>query len=202
MRLHSGLELVEDDRVVDHDELRRRPVEPRREVADLVDRQPLEVGVAASFGRELGDVQLVLDVAVEPEPALVQDTDRLPRVVHGDRNVPEPPAAHRFRDHRALVADDGVVQARLEGVGPDASEHPPGDEDDVDSHRACGRDRGARPRAEDRVLSDQRPVEVARERLDVARKVRRESQLPVVRNLTSASICGFESVMKLGMIGW
>jgi hypothetical protein len=54
---------------------------------------------------------------------------------------------------------------------------------------------------EDHVLADQGPIEVAREGVDLAREVRRESQLPVVRNLTSASTWGFERVTKLGMTG-
>jgi hypothetical protein len=41
---------------------------------------------------------------------------------------------------------------------------------------ACARERGARARPQQRVLADQRPVEVAGERLDVAREVVRERQ--------------------------
>ena len=73
----------------------------------------------------------------------------------------------------------------------------------MDAGGARGRNRGARSRVEERVLTDQRPVEVAREGLDLAREVRRESQLPVVRNLTSASTWAFErGGTKFGMIGW
>src|SRR3712207_6977698 len=43
----------------------RRAVEPRRQVADGVDLEVLEVRVRARLGRHLGDVELVVDVAVQ-----------------------------------------------------------------------------------------------------------------------------------------
>ncbi len=49
------------------------------------------------------------------------------------------------------------------------------------------RERAARARAQDRVLADQRPVEVARDGLDVLREVGREVQpCGFVRKSTSA----------------
>ena len=57
----------------------------------------------------------------------------------------------------------------------------------------------ARARVQEPVLADERAVEVARERVDGAGEVRRESQLPLVRNETSASTWSFDSDAKLGM---
>jgi hypothetical protein len=69
----------------------------------------------------------------------------------------------------------------------------------VDPGRARGGDRAPRAGVEETVLADERAVEVARERVDRAGEVRRESQLPVVRNLTRASTWAFESDAKLGI---
>ena len=65
--------------------------------------------------------------------------------------------------------------------------------------RAGDRAPGARP--ELCVLADQRAVEIAGESLDLAREVRGESQLPFVRNATSASIWDFGRLAKLGITG-
>ena len=72
----------------------------------------------------------------------------------------------------------------------------------MDSRLARCRDGRARAGVEERVLADQRPVEVAGEGLDLAREVRGESQLPFVRNATSASTSDFGRLAKLGMTGW
>ena len=56
-------------------------------------------------------------------------------------------------------------------------------------------------RVQQRVLADQRAVEVAGESLDLAGEVRGESQLPFVRNATSASIWDFGRLAKLGITG-
>jgi hypothetical protein len=73
----------------------------------------------------------------------------------------------------------------------------------VDARGTRGGDRAAGARPQEAVLGDERAVEVARERLDGAGEVRRESQLPLVRNETSASTWLFESDAKLGMtFGW
>jgi hypothetical protein len=69
----------------------------------------------------------------------------------------------------------------------------------VDPGRVRARERALRARAQEGVLADERAVEVARERVDRAGEVRRESQLPLVRNVTRASTCGLESDAKLGM---
>ena len=133
---------------------------------------------------------------------LFTDDGRLMLQVLGrerDRHVAEPAAARRLGDDGALVADDRVVEARLERVRPDRPEHPAGDEDDVDPGRAGGGDRAPRALVQEAVLGDERAVEVARERVDRAGEVRRESQLPLVRNVTRASTWALESDAKLGM---
>jgi hypothetical protein len=71
----------------------------------------------------------------------------------------------------------------------------------VEAGRSRGRDRTPGARPEQRVLADQRAVEVAGEGLDLAREVRGESQLPFVRNATSASIWDFGRLAKLGITG-
>ena len=73
----------------------------------------------------------------------------------------------------------------------------------MDPGRAGGGDRAPGARVQEAVLGDERAVEVARERVDRAGEVRRESQLPLVRNETRASTCVFDSDAKLGMtFGW
>jgi hypothetical protein len=48
----------------------------------------------------------------------------------------------------------------------------------VDARVARARERLPRPRVKGGVLADQCPVEIARDRLDVAREVLRELQVP------------------------
>jgi hypothetical protein len=69
----------------------------------------------------------------------------------------------------------------------------------VDPGGTGGGDRTSGARVQDPVLADQRTVEVARESVDRAGEVRRESQLPLVRNETRASTWPFDSDLKLGM---
>jgi len=69
----------------------------------------------------------------------------------------------------------------------------------VDPGRAGGGNRVSSARVQEAVLADERAVEVARERVDRAGEVRRESQLPLVRNVTRASTWLFDSDAKLGM---
>ena len=69
----------------------------------------------------------------------------------------------------------------------------------MDAGRAGGGDGASRARVQEAVLGDERAVEVARERVDRAGEVRRESQLPLVRNETRASTWLFDSDEKLGM---
>ena len=73
----------------------------------------------------------------------------------------------------------------------------------MDPGRAGGGDRPPGARVQEAVLGDERAVEVARERVDRAGEVRRESQLPLVRNETRASTWALDSDAKLGMtFGW
>jgi hypothetical protein len=69
----------------------------------------------------------------------------------------------------------------------------------VDLGRARRGDRAPGARVEEGVLADERAIEVARERVDRAGEVRRESQLPLVRNVTRASTSALDSDAKLGM---
>jgi hypothetical protein len=62
------------------------------------------------------------------------------------------------------------------------------------AHRS---DRAPRARAQEPVLADERPVEIAREGVDVGREVGRKPQLRFVRKVTSASSSGFGSTAKL-----
>ena len=184
---HPLLEAVENLRIVDHDQLGRRRPKPGEQVADRVQLQVLEVCVATGLGSDIGHVELVVDVAVEPEAVLVERRDRLARQLERDRLVPQPPAADRVRDDGALVADERIVEPGLQGEGPGRLEHPSRHEHDVDP-RCVGRaERAARPLVQDDVLADERPVEVAGDRRYVPRKVRREVQpCGLVRKSTRA----------------
>ena len=181
------LELVEDLGIVDDDELRGRLAQPAQKVSDGMQLEMLEVGVAPRLGRDFGHVELIADVAVHPEAFVREHGDRLAGELERDRLVPEPPPAHRLGHDRALVADDGILDARLERVRPDRLEHTPRDEDDVDSRRPRCRDHRLRARAQHPVLADQRAVEVAGHGPELAREVVREVQpCGFVRKSTSA----------------
>ena len=162
--------------VVDDDELRRRALEPVEQVADLRDRQVLEVGVRASVLGHLGDVELVVDVAVEREALLLDGRDRLPRELERDRLVQQPLARdagrRRLRPGSRRAASSIPAASR---VGECGAEHPAGREHDVDPRCLGGGDRGDRARPQDAVLGDQRPVEVARDRRELARERRRSA---------------------------
>ena len=148
----------------------------------------LEGADACSLRRDLSDIELVIDVAVQAEALVVKRADRLACQLEWNRNVPQPLPADRFCDDGALVANDWVVQARLQRIPADRAEHAAGDEDDMNTTCVRPLDRGARPHVQRRVLADQCPVEVARYSLDVTWEVRRKLQCFVVRNLTSAAI--------------
>ena len=136
----------------------------------------LEVRVTPCLRSDLRHVELVADVAIEAEALLVQRRDRLACELERNRLVSQPAPAHRLGDDRTLVADDGILQAGFECVPPHRLEHPAGNEDDMNPNRPrCG-DRGTRPGMQQRVLADQRPVEVTCDGLDVAREILREVQ--------------------------
>ena len=148
--------------------------------------QTLEVGVPSGFGCDLGDVQLVADVAIQPEAFVVQCANRLACELQRNRNVAQPFAGFRLRDDGALVTHERIVESGVECVGSHRPEHAAGHEDDVNACFADALEDRARTSMKRRVLADQRPVEVARHCCDVAREVRRKLQLFFVRKLTSA----------------
>ena len=136
---------------------------------------------------DLGHVELVVDVAVEPEARGLDGDDRLARELERNRLVQEEAAA-RLGDDGALVADDGILlEAEFGEVRPYRPEHAPGDDDEADSRLAHGGDGCERARAQEAVLPDQGPVEVASERRDVAREVVREVQLPATLETYAAT---------------
>src|SRR5437016_14161504 len=148
----------------------------------------LEVRVSPCLRRDLSDIELVIDVAVQAEALVVKRADRLACQLEWNRNVPQPLPADRFCDDGALVANDRVVQARLQRIPADRAEHAAGDEDDVNTTCVRPLDRGARAHVQRPLLAEPWPVEVARYSLGVTWEVRRKLQCFVVRNLTSAAI--------------
>ena len=98
-------------------------------------------------------------------------------------------AGRGLGDDRSLVADDGVVDPCLRRVATHRLEHAARHDDDVHAGCAGGPDGGDRARPQDRVLRDQRAVEVAGERLDVGREAGGERQLFWVRKATRSATC-------------
>ena len=135
-------------------------------------------GVCVGLGRLVRDVELVVDVTEDGEPRLREQLDRLVRFRLRHRHVAEKLAGHGIGDERPLVADERLRDARREDVRPRRPEHPSGRDDHRNAGGPGARDRRVRAGAQLNVLRDQRPVEVARERLDLAGEVRREDQLP------------------------
>ncbi len=136
----------------------------------------LEVRVASCLGRDLGDVQLVVHVAIEPDPFLVQGGDRLARKLERDRLVTKPAPADRLCDDRALVADDWIFDPCLKCIAADGLKHAAGHQHDVDTRGKSSRNRRTSSRAQQSVLTDQRAVEVACDGVDLAREILREVQ--------------------------
>ena len=145
----------------------------------------------------LGHVQLVVDIAVD-RPAL-ERRDRLARELERDRHVAEEPARGGLGDDRALVADDRLVDTGRVDVRLHRLEHAPGDDDDVDPLGPHPGDRLARARPELDVLRDQRAVEVAGERLDLAGEPFRKDQDFCVRKATRSASCLSLSDENVGM---
>src|SRR3954447_7187537 len=164
----------------------------------------LEGGVRVGGRGVLRHVELVVDVAVQRVPLSLDCRDRLARELERDRLVPEEAAADRGGDDRALVADDRVVDTRRLQIRAHGLEHPPGDDEHVDPRRSSGADGVTGPGPEAGVLGDQRPVEIAGERLDAGREVGWEGQ-PLVACTTYAAtsaICfGLSWPEKAGMGG-
>jgi hypothetical protein len=94
---------------------------------------------------------------------------RLPRLGEQDGAVEKELVRRGVGDDGSLVADDEIVELGLFEIRPDGSEHPPGDDDDVDAAGPRSRERVAGARSQHAVLADQRPVEVEREGGDVRR---------------------------------
>src|SRR5207237_940025 len=137
--------------------------------------------------RDLRHIELIVDVAVHPESLVVQRTNRLAGKLERNRHVPQPLPGLRLSDDRALVADHALVEPRLTGGGTHGPAHPAGNEDHVDAGTPDACDRLACAWPQHHVLADQRPVEVARDGLEVAREIRRKIQpAGFVRKSTSA----------------
>ena len=100
-------------------------------------------------------------------------------------------AGRRIRDDGALVADDRLGPCQ---VAPHGLEHAPRDDDHPQPAFARRGERGAGARPQDVVRSDERPVEVARDRVDARGKVGGEPQDDFVRNATRSLTCASVSV--------
>ena len=166
-RLAEGRDL---GRVGDGDELRRRLLQPRREVAYGLDRDVLEVGVHPGVLGVLRHEEAVVDVTVRRVPEPGQQGDRLARGLEWDRLMEHERAARGVDDRGSLVTDDEVGDAGLLEVRPHRAEHPARGHDHRDAGclRACDCRAGARPQQP--VTTDERAVEVAGKCLDVARE--------------------------------
>ena len=114
--LEPRSERIEAVGIVDDDELRGRPLDPAAQVADLVQRDALEVGIGAGVLGDRGDVEVVVDVAVERE-ALSLDG----RIAGGlIRAVGYGATRPWWVDGGALVADSGA-SGRIGVEGTDRS---------------------------------------------------------------------------------
>ena len=88
----------------------------------------------------------------------------------------------------ALVADDEPVELELVEVALHRPEHPARDDHERDPGVADRAHGGARARMHGCVFRDQRAVEVARERGDVAREVVRKAQTYWVTKAATSAI--------------
>src|SRR4029079_12973287 len=187
------------------DELRRRPLEPREQVPDGDDRQSLEDGVPARVVVLRRDVELVVDVDVRGDAERRELGDRVARDVELERTVEQEDARRRIHDGSALVADHRLGEAHVVPVALDGAEHPAGGDQHRHSCRLRPRDRGPGAVAHEPVGRDQRPVEVAGERLHLRGEVRKEAQPPVAEETnaaTSAICCGCSWSLKDGTPPW
>ena len=155
-------------------------VEPRREVADLLDREVLEVGVHPRvlrvLGRRRGGRRRSSSAGTRARSSSAIASRAVSSGIGSwSTNV----AARRVDDRGALVTDDGVGDARLLEIGPHRAEHPARRHDHRDPGRLRAGDRRAGARAQQPVAADERAVEVAGECLDVAREGGWEDQPPV-----------------------
>ena len=125
------------------------------------------------------DVEAVVDVTVRRVPERREGLDRLACGLERDRLVEHERAADGIDDGRSLVTDDEVGDARLVEIGPHGAKHPTRRNDDGDPGRLRAGDRRAGARPQQAVTADEGAVEVAGERLDIARKRRGKDQPPV-----------------------
>ena len=151
-----------------------------------MDLEVLEVGIAPRLRRHLGDVEQVVDVAVEMEAGREHGVHRLAGLGERDGDVEQELARRRIGDDGALIADHEVVEPGLFEVRAHRSEHPSGDDDDVGAGRPRPGQRLPRAGTQHAVLGDQRPVEVEREGGYVRRKPGRElyGAVPPVESTT------------------
>ena len=107
-------------------------------------------------------------------------------------------------DCGALVADERRVDPGRIGIGAHGAVHAAGRDDDVDPGGAGGSERRGRPRPQHAVLPRQRPVEVARDRGDVAREAVRERQRVDSETYaaTSAISCSLRLSANEGIAPW
>jgi hypothetical protein len=157
-----------------------------------VDDELLEARVRLRGGRLVGDVELVVQVAVDRVPLGLDGGDRLPRGFERDRLVEQELPRDGIGDDRSLVTDEGLGQAGVGCIAAHRLEHPAGDEQNVDAALPRRAQRRLRAGVQEGVLADQGPVDVAREDRDVAREIRRQSDgyfWPCVKNATRSAIC-------------
>src|SRR5262245_64948453 len=170
--LQTRLEPVEHVGLVDCDELRRRLGKPAREVADRVERKVLKAGVAFGLRRHLGDVELVVYIAVDVESLVLERRDRRAGGLERDRLVAQELAAGGIGPDGPPAADDRLPAPGLLQMGPARAEHPAGDDEDAQTGLSRPPDRRERSWPQCPVLPDECPVEVAGEDVEVARKSR------------------------------
>ena len=124
-------------------------------------------------------------------PTAAERRDRLPRHLERERLVEEECPRPRVDDGRPLVADDRLGETDVVEVALDRPEHPARRDEDGNAERLRAGDRGAGAVVDDAVRRDQRPVEVAGERLDPRGEVREVAQPPVAveTNCATSAIC-------------
>jgi hypothetical protein len=118
LRAQFSAKLVQPAGVADDHELRRRSFEPVEQRPHDAQLDVLEARVLLSLRREARDVQLVVDVTVQPVARGLDRLDPLACELERDRHVAEERTRRRIRDDRALVADDrlGTGQVAAHGL--------------------------------------------------------------------------------------
>ena len=207
-RSSTRADLGEDGRLRDGDELRRRPVEPREQVADLDDRQMLEHRVARASTRSPRRRRAGRRRRRSARCRRAGERrDRLPRDLELERLVEEELAASagRRRPPPGSRRPARGARRRRGSARPSGTSGPSrrGRERRAPATRAIA----ARVRSpDDAVRPDQRAVEVAGERLrPAAAKCREVAQPPADEETncaTSAICCGSSWSLKDGIPPW